>query len=113
MSRSSSETYMAAVRLRNSVFSIAEQVPRKQMNFLLLQSAPGKETIYHAYKRWDRKMDAGSKNQTSNKQYRADKRGKQPNDADRHYDQHRGQQSCFLFLLRALGIFSWKSSFRQ
>ena len=39
MSRSSSETYMAAVCLRNSVFSIAEQVPRKQMNFQLLQSA--------------------------------------------------------------------------
>ena len=30
---------MAAMRLRNSVFSIAEQVPRKQMNFQLLQSA--------------------------------------------------------------------------
>ena len=39
MNRSSSKTYMAAMRLRNSVFSIAEQVPRKQMNFQLLQSA--------------------------------------------------------------------------
>ena len=35
---SSSETYMAAVRLRNSVFSIAEQVPRKQMQLPLAQS---------------------------------------------------------------------------
>ena len=34
----SSETYMAAVRLRNSVFSIAEQVPRKQMQLPLAQS---------------------------------------------------------------------------
>ena len=29
---------MAAVRLRNSVFSIAEQVPRKQMQLPLAQS---------------------------------------------------------------------------
>ena len=38
MIRSSSETYMAAMRLRNSVFSIAEHVPRKQMQFPLDQS---------------------------------------------------------------------------
>ena len=75
---------MAAVRLRNSVFSIAEQVPRKQMQLPLAQSekknAPGKETIYHAYKRWDRKPNTGRNNHTGNKQYRADKRGKQPKD---------------------------------
>lgn len=38
MIRSSSETYMDAMRLRNSVFSIAEQVPRKQMLLPLAQS---------------------------------------------------------------------------
>ena len=44
------------------------------------KTARGKQTIHHKYKRWDRKLNTGSKKSTNQTEYCAYKNGQQPKD---------------------------------